>query len=1372
MRLKIHILAFSLMLLPLLASAQKARLYTSENGLPNSQINSIYQDNWGLIWIATENGLSRFDGMEFSNFRSDRTDSSSLESDLVLGMFQDSHSTMWAATSNGLQIYDPLLSTFSKVDLQDSEVPQSSVYISSIAEIGDEIWVATSQHGVYVLDAVSHEIKSGRRRELSGLLPSSFINTIFRDSSGRVWLASETGGLAVVDVSGPSPKRTGEIWDSSTRRFSSDVLVTCFAENPDNGDILIGTYNYGILLFDSSEGKIFSLGHDASSCRVNCLLPNSLEGSPENSYLVGTENRGLKVLDTGSGTLSDISSPSIPLKMDNWKVHSLLEDNQGNIWIGAYDTGVLVIPESMYGFGYMSAAADPYSPNSGSCVTSILEDIDGSLWVGTDGSGLLHIGNDSRRSFTDVDNSALTNNSVLDIVMDRRGTKWIATYLDGLFSMDSRGHVTKFPHSADIGTARTARLLYDPERDYLFVGTYGNGFSVVSLPDGKVLSTVSEDRCKWVSSLHLDSEGMVWVGTFNGPLRYNPETGRLTSHDIVHSRVYSILEDSSKTMWFGTGEGLVKYDPSNGESVTYTENNGLSSNVISGILEDNGGRLWISTSYGLTSLDPENGTFARYYSYDGLQENEFRYGSAFKDKVGKLFFGGINGITSFNPQSGKTSSHPMSDVFFTGLTVMNRKVDFSSEGSRYLDAPITDAKRITLPYNSGTFSIGFAVPEYTNPHKVVFSYMMDGVDNDWNRTTATSNTANYTRIPSGKHNFTVKAFFDGDESNFSQKSIEVRILPPWYLSPEAFIFYILAILGLAQLTRGYFLRKHQQEQQAEESEIKEMKLRMFTNISHEIRTPLTLVLSPLKKLREAEEDPHRKDLYNLMYRNGLRINRLVNQLMDMRKIDDGQMPMHFRPTDIVYFTKDIMQTFGNLASDKNISFTIDSEQDELEVWIDQGNFDKVIFNLLSNAFKHTPDGGEIDLSIGSPEVNNGILSKDIAKFIRIGIFNSGSHIDDKYLEKVFERFFQADVMDAKVGSGVGLSLTKQLVELHHGKIKAENVGDEGVTFTVFLPLGNEHLSEEEMSRTTHHKDLYTKNIEDIAASTEDISYTPEDIATKNVKSKKNVVIVDDDAEIRSYIGMEMTDRYNVKTFPSADEAWAYISTNVPDIVISDLLMEGTDGAQLCSKIKHNPGTNHIPVIILTSSADEESIKRCTECGADRYFTKPISMDLLRSVVGSTLNNLDMIRSKLTNPVEYDFTEIKISSATKDLPKKVIDIITAHIEEPDFSVEDLSREIGMSRVHMNRKLKETMGMSPSNLIKSIRLRQAAYLLIHDKVNISEVAYRVGFSTHSYFSSSFHDYYGMSPKEFVAKYLGCTDEKTLEKLFNWTPGKDQE
>ena len=385
--------------------------------------------------------------------------------------------------------------------------------------------------------------------------------------------------------------------------------------------------------------------------------------------------------------------------------------------------------------------------------------------------------------------------------------------------------------------------------------------------------------------------------------------------------------------------------------------------------------------------------------------------------------------------------------------------------------------------------------------------------------------------------------------------------------------------------------------------------------------------------------------------------------------------------------------------------------------------------------------------------------------MELTITNSGSHIDDTHMDKIFERFFQADVLDAKMGSGVGLSLTRMLVELHHGAITAANTED-GVRFTVTIPVGCDHLSEQEMSHTSHHKDLYTKipTTEEMVRTTEDIAFTPSaESSEKVVKSRRSIVIVDDDPEIRDYLLAELRSTYNVKTFAGAQDAWADISAAQPDAVVTDLVMSGMDGLELCRKIRHNPVTNHIPVIILTSSTDETSHLESIDSGADRFLSKPLSIELLKSSIAQVISSRDTMRGKFSGGTKYDYDEVKVTPVGGGLMDRVMEVVKQNLDNPEFGVEDLSREIGMSRVHMNRKLKEALGISPSSLIKSTRMKQAAYLLVHDKVNISEVAYRVGFSTPSYFSNSFRSYFGLSPKEFVAKYSDVTDREELDKLF---------
>lgn len=1337
-----------------------ARFYSTEYSLPNSKINHIYQDSRGFVWVTTENGLARFDGREFLTFRYLRDKTDALASDLVLSMFEDSRGTLWTGTSMGLQVFDPDSRSFRRYDLQDPEDPGSTQHISAILEVkigngASELWVATSQHGIYIIDPQTHKLKEARRALLNRSLPSPFVYTLFQDSRGWVWLAGETGGLSVVD---------GESMQSQGITLDPQTFIRDFEEDPASGNVLVATMS-GLYLYQASSHTLSpSRDPQARACQACALLySKTIQKVGERVFLVGTETNGLGIYDMDTDLLRKADFPSVQQDISRWKVHALMEDNQGNIWIGAFQTGLLVIPRSMYGFEYTRV-------DYGSVSAIVRDPADGALWTGADGGGLMRIAPDGTRSVFNAANGSLTNDSVTALCFDKHGTLWIATYLDGLFTYTPSRGFRPFADSQALGSANASCMVYDPEGDLLYAGTYGAGLSIISVPREKVIRRISEDINKWVSALFIDRTGTVWLGTFNGPMCYNPALGKLLSYNVgdvaIQARVYSILEASDDRIWIGTGEGLTACDRGRGTVSVYSEADGLSSNVVDAIQEASDGTVWISTSYGLNRLDPKTGSISNYYSYDGLQGNEFSRGASFKDADGRLFFGGTGGITSFYPQVVNQKTHPVPPVYFTQLTVLNEVVDYDTEeGRKILDKPITEAKTITLPYKSNTLALEFAALEYTNPLRIRYSCKMEHYEKDWRTLPNLTNQVPYTNLPPGRYTFHVKACFEGAPDDYSTASIAIRILPPWYFSFWAKAFYTLVVLALVGMFLYFMKRSRVHKLEQEASEIKELKLKMFTNISHEIRTPLTLLMSPLKQMREAENDPHQKDLYNLMYRNSLRILRLVNQIMDMRKVDEGKMQLHFLETDIVYFIRDIMQSFDNMAVTRNISLSLHPASEVINLWIDQGNFDKIVFNLLSNAFKHTPDGGTIVIGISAPEKNHGTLEPEVSSMVRMTITNSGSHIDAPNLDKVFERFFQSDVLDAKMGSGVGLSLTRMLVELHHGVITAANT-DDGVCFTVVMPVGCAHLSEQEMSATSHHKDLYTKRVspEDLVHNTEDIAFAPAAIASaKMVKSKRSIVIVDDDSEIRDYLLTELRSLYNVKTFPGAQEAWADISATQPDVVVTDLVMSGMDGLELCRRIRHNPVTNHIPVIILTSSTDEASHLESIDSGADRFLSKPLSIDLLKSSIAQVISSRDTLRGKFSGGTKYDYDQVKVTSAGASLTDRVMDVVKRNLDNPEFGVDDLSREVGISRVHLNRKLKETLGISPSSLIKSTRLKQAAYLLVHDKVNISEVAYRVGFSTPSYFSNSFRSYFGLSPKEFVVKYSDVTDRETLDKLF---------
>jgi DNA-binding response OmpR family regulator/nitrogen-specific signal transduction histidine kinase len=580
------------------------------------------------------------------------------------------------------------------------------------------------------------------------------------------------------------------------------------------------------------------------------------------------------------------------------------------------------------------------------------------------------------------------------------------------------------------------------------------------------------------------------------------------------------------------------------------------------------------------------------------------------------------------------------------------------------------------------------------------------------------------------------------------------------------IYLTLAMLAVWEMM-NLLIRRKIRSQEHFELEKKEMKIRMFTDISHEIRTPFSLIMSPLKSMLETEADPKRKEMLNLMYRNVLRILRLLNQLMDIRKIDNHQFQLQFQKTDLILFLNDVMKLFEQLAILRNIEFRLITHHETLEAWIDQVNFDKVLFNILSNAFKFTPDNGYILISLKTVKNDHSTGLKIASdEVIELRIENSGDKIDKSETDHIFERFYQGNNNRKIGGTGVGLHLTQKIVDLHSGHIYAKNT-DNGVAFIVNLPLGNKHLSTHNLTKSEHGNTTPPQPRQDEYLP-EQTNFNEQPLPTnwtnaKGSKSKRSLVVVDDDADFGQYISMELGEKYHIEFFTRAKDAWKVISTKIPDAVITDLMMPEVDGISLCKKIRQNPETIHLPVIILTAETDEESETKCIECGADHYLTKPINLELFKITVAQAIQTRETIKNKYKANISPDFEDIIIASHDGKLMAKVLDSIRQNIENPEFNVDDLSREVGISRGHLNRKLKENLNISPSNLIRSIRLKQAAYLLINNKVNISDVAYKVGFSSHSYFSNNFKEYFGMAPTEFVTKYTGLEDKESLNKLF---------
>lgn len=1359
---------------PLFTNGQPIRFYNSVQGLPSSLINDVSQDGSGYIWISTENGVSYFDGMHFVPFSFNKNKPGSLSSEMVKIVFPDSRGVCWVGTSNGLQIFDSKKNVFQDFSLQYPSFTETS-YVSSIIESPDhqKLLVSLSGFGIFVYNIENHLIDSLATESLKNVfLGNKFLGKLFFDSQGFLWTFSEQGNFFKVNFQDKKLKMLK--WSSDLLPISKGLVVTSIAEDPITHNILIGTYKYGLLIYDHNLDVIRKPKDPSlSRYRIRALLAesSSVNGNEKPDIWVGLEDFGLQKFNRDEEILIKPDFQYVPIDLENCKVHSLMQDNQGNIWAGIYQKGLLQLPKSEANFDYIKLSASQGSMSTNiACATSCVCDHQGNYWIGTDGGGLFKMSKNGTKTRFTMENAPLPNNAILTLSIDKRGTIWISTYMGGIIYYNEKEGFKLY--STDVEVRKVFCTLYDEKNDKLYLGTYGHGIKTISYPSKKMETLSYPDSLGWISNLYLDEDENLWIGETDDYSCFNVKDEKeryaeLTSK-VEDATIYVSFKDQDGLLWVGSINGLYCLDPKTSEVQLYTEDDGLVNNRVVSILGDDDNNLWIGTLGGMSRFDIKSKTFKNYYVYDGLQDNEFRTNACYKDLDGKMFFGGMNGFTSFYPSKINKAKALDSKLYFSGLYVLSQEVNYDeSLGKKnILDKHISQARQITLKKNQNVFSLEFTALEYTNPQRVIYGYKLDGFDTDWRYTRSSRRMATYTNLPDGSYVFRVKAFFDGSDSEKDAvyNEINIRILPAWYKTYWAYGIYLLIFMLAVWEIAMVLIRRKMHAQERLESERKEMKLKMFTDISHEIRTPLTLVMSPLKSMCKTESDPEKQKLYNLMYRNLLRILRLFNQLIDVRKIDNHQMKMHFQKTDLIFFLLDIMKSFEQLSIMRNIDLRLVSDLDSLEVWIDQSNFDKVIFNVLSNAFKFTPDNGYVMISIETfKNTSDSGIDPDVEDLVEICIENSGSKIDEKEIELVFDRFYQCRNNLMGGGSGIGLHLAKTIVNSHYGSIKAKNV-EKGVDFLIRIPLGNSHLP---IEKIVEEADVQNASV----PRSDDFSYVELQVpiidfnVPKESKKKRTVIFIDDDVDMGIYIRKELSEWYNVEICSDSKEAWKMIVAILPDAVVTDLLMPDVDGMSLCRKIKQSPETNHLPVIILTSQTEEETERRSIESGADHYLTKPISLELLKSTIAQAIQTRDMLRNKYQSSVKPDFNEMKVNSPDSRLVSKVVEIIRKNIENADFSVDDLSREVGISRVHLNRKMKELLNISPGNLIKSVRLKQAAYLLINNRLNVSEVAFKLGYSSHSYFSNSFKEYFGMSPTEFVLKYTDPDESKNLDKLFEF-------
>ncbi|KAA6346608.1 Sensor histidine kinase TodS, partial [termite gut metagenome] len=1051
---------------------QIGTFYSTDRELSSSLINCIYQDRRNYIWIATEDGLNKYDGVRFTVYKNFPNDSTSIKNNYVRSLFEDSLGRFWIGCINGLHLFNRTTDNFTEIKLYNDTL-QITPHITSIIESANhEIWITTSGQGVIRIkpnDKTCHTDAT-----LSSRLSSIHLTCVFQDSKGIFWIASENQGLNMYNP------QTDEVFlFKAPQAIGSDQISAICEDN--SGNLFIGTLTNGLYKLNARTQTFENVPYIGKNVLfVKSLLFDKIK----NRLLIGTDGQGMKVFNEKKQCLEDIQISSTPFDLSRMKVHAICQDKSGNIWMGLFQKGIFLTPGSPNNFNYWGFKSHSKNVIGSGCMMSLIKETNGTLWIGTDNDGIYKMDNKGNaRHFSPSGHPNSVPNTVLSMIEEDAGNIWLGSYLKGLACMNkTTGYCTYYNNQIQLSDDHTARnkifSLAKDKQHKLWIGTNGAGVYVFDLRE-KIYTQHYTNSAKephqlpndWINCIMCDHNGIVWIGSYNGICSINPLTGKMenyttNNHILPGNIVYCINEDHKGNIWIGTTEGLVCFDKNNRKSTIYTTANGLSSNVICGILEDETGNIWLSTHSGVSKLIPDKNKFITYYAFDGLQGNEFSMGAAFKANDGEMFFGGINGISSFYPSEIKDFRTPLS-LYLTGLYILDKPVVSGQKSGKrtVFNKFISDADTIHLNYKDNMFALEFSTFEFGTPERVYYRYMLEGLNSQWVNTAQGINRINFTNISHGTYKLRIKALIYDNSSE--EKEVTILISSPWYLTWWAKFTYILLFAclmgGIAKYMTEKIRHKNELMRREHAEQISEAKLQFFINISHEIRTPMTLIISPLEKLIAENQDEEKQKVYLLIYRNAQRILRLINQLMDIRKIDKGLMTVKFSETDMVAFIDDLMQTFTYQANKRNIKFTFSHTEKQLKTWIDLNNFDKVLVNIFSNAFKFTPDNGEITITLHTGK-NNNKPNTPLSDFFEIIIADTGIGIEEDKIEKIFERFYQITNIESQsgIGTGIGLHVARSLVELQHGIIYARNrIDRQGSEFIIRLPLKSAHLKNTE-----------------------------------------------------------------------------------------------------------------------------------------------------------------------------------------------------------------------------------------------------------------------------------------------------------------------
>lgn len=1355
-----------------------------EQGLSQGSVFCVFQDSKGFMWVGTEDGLNQYDGYHFKIYKNEPGNTRSISSNLIYTIYEDRQGMLWVGTEGGgLNRFDRATQQFIHYRHQPGEPTSLSnnAVFSILEDRAGNLWVGTFGGGLELFNRKTGQFTHYHHEDNNpASLSNDNVQTIFEDRQGILWIGTEGGGLEKFNP------QTGQFThyrhqDGNPASLSLDV-VHCLYEDR-QGRFWVGTEGGGLELMDRNTGKFTHYQHQPSA--PNSLSSNNItaiHADQQGMLWLGSYNGGLNHFDPKTGRIihyRNLAGDATSLSSD--LVSCLYEDRSGSLWVGTFALGVNKMNQAFHKFTHYSH--DPDNPNSLShnTVYTMVEDQQGDLWIATEGGGLNRL-NRKNNVFTHYrqrpnDPRSLSNDYVIAVYEDGAGGLWVGTD-SGLDRFDrATSNFTHYAHRPGDSTSLSSNLvqvIYEDHLGNFWVGTEG-GLNRFDRATGKFThylhkpnnpNSLSENS---VYALYGDWKGILWIGTDGSGLnRFDPRTGKFSHYQhraddpnsLSNDYVIAIHEDHQGGIWLGTMGGLNHFDRTTKQFTRYDEKNGLPNTVIGGILEDDQANLWISTNKGLAKFNLQKKTCKNYDVRDGLQSNEFNAWSYYRNKRGEMFFGGINGFNVFNPRTIAYNPHPPA-VVLTDFQIFNQSVPISPGGdapNQYtiLEKHITETKHIILPYDKNVFSFEFTALDFTMPERNQYAYRMEGFEPGWVYSGG-RRFVTYTNLDPGEYTFRAKASNNDGIWNEKGMYIRITITPPWWRTWWAYTLYgllfIASLYGLRRYTIARERLKNDLKLERLESEklheIDQLKTRFFTNISHEFRTPLTLILGPLEKrlsrMKESTNTDHKDD--QLMYRNAQRLLQLINQLLDISKLEAGKVKLEVIQGDIVQYLRAIVFSFSSLAESRRIALNFQTEVDTLRAFFDKDKLEKIVSNLLSNAFKFTPEEGTINVQVSLPKGN---ASEEPADWIEIVVQDSGIGIPAERVSRIFDRFYQVDGSHTREreGTGIGLALTKELIALHHGEINVSSEIGKGTRFTIRLPLSEEQLRTDEIVHVSSPDPNGSVNIKPRRSflSEDDADLSEEHEATP-YESMPLILIVEDNDDVRNYIRDNFDGNYRIMEATDGEAGLARAIETIPDLIISDLMMPKMDGMELCRRLKTDERTSHVPVILLTARASEGIKLQGLEMGADDYLTKPFSPQELQVRVKNLIEQRKKLRALFNREVKLEPKGVTITSADEKFLQRAIEVVEKHMVDPDFSVENFESEMSLSKMQLYRKLKALTDQSPNEFIRQMRLKKAAMLISQQSGNIAEITYEVGFNNLSYFAKCFREMYGMSPSEYA-------------------------